>query len=251
MALDKHKLFETLRLDVTGWLPPRMTMFDDLSKLLQDKSQSALHRYQIGSFIRCDNMVKVFVRLESVADMTGRSIYRRKYEDKGEFSKEWMVYHYGYYISVYQSTVDIATVLVNQILDLGYPLRQCNFVNLHDNEHVKATGIDRILEQLQKTTQEHWKSKNLLLHRGEEVAPPLQMVKPSVFPIAQIAEALGMSQDVVTRHLEEYLAVKNQTQLAEKMRSECGYLEMKVERLLDKLFPHYIEMRSFYQQRPE
>ena len=251
MALGKHKLFETLQLDVVRFLPREMSILDDLAELLEDDYLSPIHRYQVASFVRCANMVRVFVRLESVADMTGRSVHRRKHEDKDEPLQDWMVYHYGYYISIYQSTVDIATVLVNQILDLGYPLRQCNFVNLHDNEHVKAAGIDRILEQLQRTTQEHWKGKNLLLHRGEEVSPPLQMVKPSVFPIAEMAKDLRMSQDVVTRHLKAYLAVKNQTQLSEKMRSECGYLEIKVERLFDKLFPYYIKMRSFYQQKPK
>jgi hypothetical protein len=250
MALDKHRLFETLLLDVTGWLPAGMTIFDDLGKLLQEKSQSALHRYQIGSFIRCDNMAKVFVRLEGVADMTGRSVHKRKHEDRDEFLKKWMVYHYGYYVSIYQSTVDVAAVLVNQILDLGYQIRQCNFTNVYSNEHVKAAGIDKILEQLRKTTEEHSKGKNLLLHRGEEVAPPLQKVKPSVFPIAKMATALGMSQDVVTRQVKEYLAVRNRTQLSEKMRSECGDLETQVEPLFDKLLPHYIKMRSFYGGNP-
>jgi len=182
--------------------------------------------------------------------MTGRSIHRRKYEDKDELLKKWMVYHYGYYISIYQSTVDIAAVLVNQILDLGYPLRQCNFANLHANEHVKAAGIDKILEQLHKTTEEQWKGKNLLLHRGEEVVPPVKIVKPSVFDIANIAKNMGMSQTLVTEYLKEFLAKRNQTQLSEKMRSECGYLETKVERLFNNLFPHYIKMRSFYQQKP-
>ena len=250
MILGKHKLFETLEVDVARLLPREMSILDDLGELLEDDYLSPIHRYQVASFIRCANMVRVFVRLESVADMTGRSVHRRKYEDKDELLQDWMVYHYGYYISIYQSTVDIATVLVNQILDLGYPLRQCNFVNLHANEHIKAAGIDKILEQLQKTTEEQWKGKNLLLHRGEEVAPPVQIVNPSVFDIAGIAKDIDISQTVVTKYLKEFLAVKNQTQLSEKMRSECGYLEIKVERLFDKLFPHYTKMRSFYQQKP-
>ena len=193
-------------------------------------------------------MVSVFVRLETVADMTDRSIPRQKHEEKDEFLKKWMVYNYGYYVSIYQSTVDIALVLVNQILDLRYPLEQCKYGKLHSNKDVKAAGIDKILEQLQKTTKEHWKGKNRLLHRGEEVILPAEIVNPSVFDIADIAKNMGMSETVVTEYLKEFLAIKNQTQLSEKMRSECGYLEIKVERLFSNLLPHYIKMRSSYQQ---
>ncbi|MFC2013857.1 hypothetical protein ACFLU8_03135, partial [Chloroflexota bacterium] len=59
-----------------------------------------------------------------------------------------------------------------------------------------------------------------------------------------------MSQILVTEYLKEFLKIENQFQLSEKMRSECVYLEMEAERLFNNLFPHYIKMRSFYQQKP-
>jgi len=239
MTLAKHKLTETTLDDVQELIPKEMNVVEDLSLLLKDKPMSTLQRYQLNSFIKCSNMVTVFVRLGKVADMTGRSVYLRKGEDKNEVLKEWMIYHYGFYVSIYQGVVDIAFILVNQILDLGFPLRNCNSQTLCSNEHVKGTGIDKTLQRIEEMTNKHRESKNLLLHRGEEVVPPAEIVSPSVFDIPDLVKKMGLPEDIITAYLKEFLALKNKEQLMEKMRSECGDLEINVERLFNELLPHY------------
>jgi len=84
----------------------------------------------------------------------------------------------------------------------------------------------------------------------QELIPTVEIVSPSVFNIQDLVKEMGLSEDIITAYLKEFLALKNKDQFMEKMHSECGYLEIKVERLFNELLPHYVKIRSFYQQTP-
>lgn len=248
MSLKEHELYRATFSNTESWIPEDKKALAAMRKLAEERSLSPKQRYEIGSFLWCETLYGVFNRLEKIREMTGRSIHRRKGEDKSTVTKEWMVYNYHIYIAIYQSILDIALLLVNEILDLGNPYRQCTYKVIHDNRRVKAAGVEFILRSLKQMTDEHREGKNLLFHQGKGVTPPIRVVKPTVFNIADLAKNSGIEEEAVIAALEEFLAVRNQKELVQKMESECYLLELRIKRLFDKLLPHYIRIQSFYDQ---
>ena len=247
MGLSEHELYRTTFSNVEPWLEQEKRTLVAMRKLLEGKSLSPKERYELGSFYWCDTFVGVFNRLEEIRVMTGRSLYKRKGENKSELIKDWIVYNYHIYMAIYQSILDVALQLTNEILDLGTPERQCQFHMIYGNRRVIAAGLNTIIKRIHKITEEHRKGKNLLLHQGKGTSPPIRMVSPNVFNITDLAKNTGMDENVVRSYLSEFLAVKDKTQLIGKMLRECGHIEFQIDKLFSQLLPQYNRIHAFYQ----
>ena len=218
-----------------------------MRKLLAEKSLSPEERYELGSFYWCVTMVGVFNRLKEIRDMTGRSLYKRKSEIKSDLIKDWIVYNYQIYMAIYQSILDVALQLTNEILDLGTPERQCQFHMIYGNRRVVAAGLNTIIKRIHKITEYHRTGKNLLLHQGKGTSTPIRIVSPKVFDISDLAKNTGMDERVVRLYLDEFIAVKDKAQLTDKMHRECEHIENQIEKLFNQLLTQYHRIHSFYQ----
>lgn len=247
MELSEHELYRTAFSNVELWLEQDKRTLVAMRKLLTEKSLSPKERYELGSFYWCVTIVGVFNRLKEIRDMTGRSLYKRKGENKSDLIKDWIIYNYHIYMTIYQSIQDVSLQLTNEILDLGIPERQCQFHTICENRRLKAANLNAILNRIHKTTEEHRKGKNLLLHQGKGTSPPIRMVSPNVFDISDLAKNTGMDERVVRFYLDEFLAVKDKAQLIDKMLHECEHIEIQIEKLFNQLVPQYYRIHSFYQ----
>jgi hypothetical protein len=245
MLLKNHKLYKLARSNIELWVPADKRSLTALRKIPEDKSLSPKQRYEIESFLWCSRLSSVFNRLEKIREMGSRSIYKKKGEDKGKVIDDWMLYNYQLYTVNYQSISEVALHLTNAILDLGNPYEKCNYGNISENRRVKAAGIAGTLKTLGDKTKEHKERKNLLVHRGKAVRPPI-VAKVSDFDIPTLAEAIGIDEDAVKADLREFLTLKNREHLYEKMESECEDIKLVVAQLFDELYPHYLKLRSFY-----
>ena len=248
MALQEHELYRTSFSYVEPWLSLDKRTLLAMRKHLEDKSLSPKQRYELGSFLYCETSVGIFSRLEKIKQMAGHSLYRRKGEDITTLKKEWLVYNYHNYMMIYQSVLDVALQLTNEILDLGIPEKECKFHIISKNRRVMAAGIESILVKLSQLTKKHREGKNLLLHYGKGTSPPVRMGQVTSINVSDIARKLGWEEDKTAAALEEFLAIKDQEALVDKMNDECNYLELQVERLFGKLLPQYIRIHSFYSE---
>ena len=116
MPIKDHALYQLTISQVGVWLPLASRILPIMRVKLQDRSLSPMKRYEIGSFYWCETFDGVFNRLKAIREMTGRSIYKRKEEASGELKKNWMTYNYQIYITIYQSILDVALLMTNEIL---------------------------------------------------------------------------------------------------------------------------------------
>ena len=249
MSLGEHELFLDSLRNIEVWLSFSQRTLDALGELRQKSALSPVQRYEIDSFYWCLTCVGLYNRLVRIRDMTGRSIHLRKGEEKGSFTKDWLIYNYQFYIVIYQSALDVALLLVNAILDLGINDRKCTFDTICENRKVKESNLHLILKTLNKMTNEHREGKNLLLHRGKGVRTPNQFVNSNVFDIADLAKGVGIEETQVITYIEHFLAIRNQNDLVLKMDDEIGLLEQCILRLFNTLLPIYKSNHSLYSDR--
>jgi len=239
MSLTEHKLFLVSLHNIEPWLPSKQKTFDDMGELLQKPSLPNLQRYELDSFYWCLTCVSLHNRLVRIHETTGRSIYLKKAEEKGTVIKDWLKYNYQYFVLVYQSALDVALLLVNAVLDLGIPYSKCTYDTIYKNRKTKDFGLLSILKTLKEMTDEHRQGKNLLLHRGKAIATPIQITKPHVFDIGDLAKSAGVEETRVITYLEEFLSIRSREDLLLKMADEIFLLEQCILTLFGKLLPIY------------
>jgi hypothetical protein len=244
--ISEHAFYKTSFSYIDPWLPPENRNQIGMKGLLDDESLAPIKRFDIGSFLYCMTLYDVFKRIENIIQLTSRSLYSRKGENKTFLKKEWMVYNYHNYMTVYQSVLDIVAHLTNEALDLGIPSKECTPHLVSINRRVKSAGIKPIFNEMSLMTEKHRTGKNLLLHYGRETIPPVRTGGATSFNIVEIAKERGWELDKSLASVEEFLAVKDQESLTQLMTEECNKLKGQVGLLLDKLFPQYQKMREFY-----
>lgn len=252
MAVKEHQLYNEVWENVIGWALPKIK--EDLERagyqLLFERDSgyklSPKQQYEYNSYYWCRKLEEVFGRLENIRIMTGRSLYKKKSEEKSVLLKEWIVYNYEQYTLVYQSILDIALLLTNEIMNLGNPYRKCCYSTICDNTRVKGTVVYRILGKLQKTTRRHREGKNLLLHQGERINLPIESRTLAEVDVINMAIKLGIEVGELKELVTEFLAIYTRTDLLAIMEKECREIESQVEELFDKLLPYYRWMRQFY-----
>jgi hypothetical protein len=246
MLLKNHKLYKKALSNVELWVPANKRSLAALIKISEDESLSQKQRYEIESFLWCSRLSVVFSRLKKIREMGSRSMYKKKGEDKSKVINDWMLYNYQLYTVTYQSISEVALLLTNAILDLGNPPKNCTYGNISENRRVKAAGLVDTLKTLMDKTKEHRERKNLLVHRGKAVRPPVTKAKIIDFDVSGVAEAMGTDEETLKANLQEFLAKKSREHLYEKIESECEDIKLVVAQLFDELYPHYLKLRSFY-----
>lgn len=247
MILKNHKLYKRVLKNAKSWLPEDKIKLGNLRRLLEGGGLTPKQRYEIGSLLWCRTFSIVFSRLDRIREMTTRSIYKKKGEDKGQLINNWLYYNYQLYTVTYQSILEVALLITNEILDLGNPYRQCNFSNICENRRVKAAGLERILKMLMQKTRKHRDGKNLLVHQGKGTPVPAKGKKLDAFDISSIAKELQTDEEDIKAYLSEFLALKSREQLFEKMKRECTDIKLLVKQLFDELYPHYTKIHAFYE----
>ncbi|MET0400540.1 MAG: Cthe_2314 family HEPN domain-containing protein [Longimicrobiaceae bacterium] len=81
----------------------------------------------------------------------------------------WMSYHYGYYIVILNSIVDIALVLTNVALTLGFEEKKCKWHTIVKDSRVRRLKLNDVLEKLDKVITVRRELRNVHVHRGEDI----------------------------------------------------------------------------------
>jgi len=143
----------------------------------------------------------------------------------------------------------IALLLVNTILDLGIPDKNCKYNTIYENIKVKRFDLKLILNKIHKMTEEHRQGKNLLLHRGQVIPTPTKVKYEIDLDIAKLAKSLNIDETEVTENLKEFLLYNDKNDLISKMGSEIIQLEKHFLILFDKLLPIYKANHSIYKSK--
>ena len=253
MAIKDHQLVNETLANVKDWALPKIE--GDLKRkgyqvLLEHGTGyefSPKQRYEYGSYYWCGRLVSTLDRLENIRSMTGRSLYRKKNEERSVLLQEWISYNYENYTIVYQGILDITLLLVNDIFDMGNPYHKCSYGTVYDNTRISGTGIRDILKKLKNVTTTYRKGKNLLVHRGERIKLPVESRTLDRIDMTNIAIKLGIEvDDDLKEAIAEFLAIYTKSELLTLMEKECREIETLVEKLFDKLLPYYRAVRSFY-----
>jgi hypothetical protein len=247
MNINQHQLFLSTKSDVLIWVPNQNMDIKHLRQLIEGSDEykpKPRERYELGSFYWCLTFSSVFNRLNQIKNMTLRSLYHKKNENKAKLKKDWMVYNYHIFAAVYQSVLEVGVLITNEILDLGNQPTQCHFDQLIRNRRVKEAKMDVRLKSIAQITEKYRNIKNRLLHQGKGTRPHIN-VRLSAFDITSTADRFGMNEGEA-EELAQYLAERDQQLLANQMKDEIKEIKLQVEKLLDELQPYYTKVRTFY-----
>ena len=252
MTVKQHQLFIELLENIKSWPMP-----DILLRLAHGPYEipidygagvepSPERQREYNSYYWCNRLVTIFGRLAWIRSMTSRSVYGRRNEDRSVLLEEWIVYNYEHYTVVYQTILEVALLLTNEIFGLGNPYRKCSYSTVCDNTRIKGTSVHRILGKLKDTTDKHRGRKNLLVHRGERIRPPLDTVDlVDSTEVIDMASKLGIEIGGEREELPvEFLLIHSRKELIEIMEKECTEIESQVEALFSALLPYYHKFYS-------
>lgn len=246
MSIREHQLYKVASSNLHFWIIHEDETISALWDLVEKESTSLQRGYELRSFIWCETLALLFDRLKKIREMTARSVYAGgKY--RKTVQKEWVKYNYRIYILIYQSILDVAFLLTNEVLDLGIPRRQCNYNTICENRRVRDLGINHILDKLSQMTKEHRRGKNLLLHQGISSLPSMRRSEVISLDITNLAVELELTEEKTRSLLDEFLLSRDKIQLVQQMDKECREIESLAEQLLDKLLPQYQKIHSFYE----
>jgi len=254
MAVKEHQLFNELWENVRVWVMPEIeerikregyqVLFGPTKLVLEF---SPKQNYEYNSCYWCVRLLDAFDRLRYIRNMTRRSLYRKKSEEKSVLLQEWLIYNYEHYVIVYQGVLDIALLLTNALFDMGNPPDKCSYSTICDNTRIAGTEVGAILKKLIKTVRKHREGKNLLVHRGGRIELPIQVRMPSEVDLLYVSIKLGIEvKDELRDLLAEFLTIHTRKDLLAIMDKEFKQIESQVEKLFDELLPVYRGMRSFY-----
>ncbi|HUU07925.1 MAG TPA: Cthe_2314 family HEPN domain-containing protein [Dehalococcoidales bacterium] len=253
MAVIEHQLYNELFKNVRVWAMPaieeriRREGYQVILGLSPSHEFSPKQRYEYGSYYWCNRLWEAFDRLRDIRNMIGRSLYRKKNEEKSVLLQEWIVYNYEHYAIVYQSILEIALLLTNDIFDMGTPYEKCSYSTVYNNTRLAGTGVRNILKELSNITHKHREGKNFLVHRGERIKLPIESRTFAEVDVINMAIKLGLeTKEDVKEALKLFLEIHTKRDLLVIMDKEYKQIELQVEKLFDKLLPYYRRMRSFY-----
>jgi len=263
-TLDQHPLYEEAWENVVTSVWPVLqkqseAMRSELNKELVARGPQALEdvgqrcklsrgqAYEHSSWYWCNRMIVVFHRLETIQNMMGHSLYLKKNERRSQLLEDWVRYNWEHYAVAYQSVLEVALLLCNEMLVLGYPSRECRYDVVCNNTRVKNTPVYRALQKLQKTTSEHRKGKNLLVHEGQRILPSKAAKDLDTVELFNLAARVGADFEDRSELLANFLSWVTKPELLEVMDDERNEIEEQVTQLLGELLPYYRLVRGLYQ----
>ena len=249
MSISGTKLYRRIKkkLKDDGMSADELTTIG-IRRKLEDESLTPLLRYHLNSFLWCKSCALTFTRLKRVREMLNRSLYPKKGESKSKRIKNWMAYNYQIYSVVFQSILEVTILLTNEVLDLGYPERQCRYESLRENKKVKASGVNPVLKHIYEDTLKHRENKNKLVHQGKSISIPREYraTEKIEIDISTLAQDIGADVTEIRKFFEGFAADSNRLRFIAKLENEYNSIESKVEKLFDKLLPQYIKIQAFY-----
>ena len=249
MSVSGTKLYRRIKkkLKDEGMSADELTTIG-IRRKLQDESLTPLLRYHLNSFLWCKSCALTFTRLKRIREMLNRSLYPKKGESKSKRIKNWMAYNYQIYSVVFQSILEVTILLTNEVLDLGYPERQCRYESLRENKKVKASGVNPVLKQIYEDTLRHKENKNKLVHQGKSISIPREYkaTKEIQIDISTLTQDISADETEIREFLEGLVAASQKRKFIGDLENECNSIRSKVEKLFDKLLPQYIKIQAFY-----
>jgi hypothetical protein len=226
------------------WIKPEDLDNDLTSKLYP----SQIYDYQVN--FRVEKVIGVINKLEEIIDMSSRSIYLRKQEDKSELVNKWSLYNYEFYTLIFQSMPDVCAMLLNYLFRLGIPDDKCYPKTTSDKLKAKAPEIINKLDEILAIISNHRNNKNQLLHRGialnRHPGTQKSLEDFTDYQIKLIAEDLRRDQASTKKLLKEFLSIIGKKNLLPIMKNECIDLEQKIIQLFDMLLPYYHNNHIIY-----
>lgn len=247
MAIFEHKLYRELLEAIEPWA---LTHATEKFKIPFPRgagiTYSPKQYYEYSCYYWCRTLEKIFIRLNGIRAMTGRSLYKKKTEVKSVLMQEWINYNYEHYAIVYQGILDVALLLTNAILELGNLYRKCTYDTICDNTKVNRTSVHHILKEILNTTKKHREGKNLFVHQGERIELPLDRKTYDSIDLFNIAFELGLEVDIDRQLIAEFLQIVTVKEIIEIMEKECKVAESQAEGLLTVLQPYYQRIHSLF-----
>jgi len=248
MSISGTRLYRRIKKDLIEVMPAEDLTTTKIRQKLKDESLTPLLKYQLSSFLWCKSCALTFTRLKRIREMLNRSLYPSKGESKSKRIQNWMAYNYQIYSVVFQSILEVTTLLTNEVLDLGYSKRQCSYESLKENRRVKASGISPVLKQLYDDTLKHRVSKNEFVHQGKSISIPREYksTKKIEIDISTLTQEISADETEIRELFEGFVAANQKRRFIGYLENECNSIESKVEKLFDKLLPQYIKIQAFY-----
>ena len=249
MSVSGTKLYRIIKNNLMESMPAEELTTTRIRQKLKDESLTPLLRYDLSAFLWCKSCSLTFTKLKMIREMLNRSLYPRKGENKRKRIESWMAYNYQIYSVVFQSIIEVVSLLTNDILDLGYPERQCKYDSLKENKRVKASGINPVLGQVYMDALKHRENKNSLVHKGKSIPIPREykLTKKIQIDISTFTQDISADETEIREFLEGLVAAGQKRKFIEDLENECNAIQSKVEKLFHKLLPQYIKIRALYE----
>jgi hypothetical protein len=150
--------------------PANRAWFDNLQKTFNDErrltfedppglSESQWYFWKVTG--ATGQVLRVVERLEQA-----RAYIRVPPEQHHQSRFAWLEYHLSYYTVLVTGLVDVSLLLVNEVLRLGLPARECKWQPIIKNQWVVLMHVAEPLQAINRFTERHRQIRNRHVHAG-------------------------------------------------------------------------------------
>ena len=168
------------------------------------------------------NFVEVYFSIEKIPE---------HYKEGGIHNLEYFNYHYEYFRIKSISIIDYFALFINHSLQLGIPVRRCNFHSIMENTNLNDTELLQCLKAFHSDISNLKKDRNKIIHEGN--FEPQSMV-PLNDVIIDYEEKFIEENDIEQGELKKEEISKAITHF----RNEIKMIVDNMELVLNNLIPH-------------
>jgi hypothetical protein len=136
---------------------------------------SRVETYHFAVFQQLSAITNCLTRLGQVQRIL-RNYNRRLLKGTDPVSRyEWLALHYSLHVLTLVSAYDVALQLVNVVMTIGLPLRQCRRETVAENVNVASTRVGAALKRIEGIRARHVEVRHLFIHRGQVAEPEARL----------------------------------------------------------------------------
>lgn len=166
--------------------------------------------------------VEVFFSIEKIPD---------HYKEGGVHNLEYYNYHYEYFRIKSISVVDYLFLFINHCLQMGIPLKKCNFYSITENTNIKNSDLVQSLKEFDQEISSLKTDRNKIIHEG--TFEP-QIMVPLNDLILEYEENVINEDDIEKGDLKR----EEINKAIIHFRNEINMINAHVEKVLNNLIPH-------------
>lgn len=123
---------------------------------------------------------------------------------------DYVKYHLEVYHIKLITLFDQLLLLTNTVFDLGFPAKQCTFINLLSNNHLKNSETALVLKKINKDLQIFKEIRNTIIHKGEYKDKSFHEFEID-YILCRYAKDLSVTKDYIKKLLKPILKEKIST----------------------------------------